>query len=69
MVAKRILTIRMDYCQLDVTSGASFAAQMERTVESPILEVERSEYEMVIRGYQKATATQVVKFAAKVEVA
>lgn len=67
MISRMILTIRMDYCQLTVSSGATFPEQMAKTVKTPMLEVESSEYEAVTRGYQKAMEAQVVKIAAKGE--
>lgn len=69
LVSKRVLTMRMDYYQLAVTSGASFAAQMARTVEAPMMEVESTEYSNATKEYQKALAQQVVKMSAKGEAA
>lgn len=69
IVAKRVLMMRIDLSQLAVTSGASFVAQVGRPVQVSILGVESSEYEMAIREYQKAMSAQVVKLAAKGEVA
>ncbi|CAN8064248.1 unnamed protein product [Agarophyton chilense] len=69
MVSKRVLTMRMDYYQLSVSSGAAFAAQIAKTVEVPMLEVESSEYSVATRKYQKTLAHQVVKATSQGEAA
>lgn len=69
MVANRVLTMRMDFYHLAVSSGAAFAAQMAKAVESPGMEVESKEYAGATSEYQKAIAHQVVKLAAKGEAA
>lgn len=69
LVAKRILTMRMDYYHLAVVSGSNFAAQMAQSVEAPMMEVESDEYKKATREYQTSLAQQVVKQAAKGEAA
>ncbi|CAN8069834.1 unnamed protein product [Agarophyton chilense] len=69
MVSKRVLTMRMDYYQLSVSSGAAFAAQMAKTVEALMLEVESSEYSVPTLEYQKVLAHKVVKATAQGETA
>ncbi|CAN8066276.1 unnamed protein product [Agarophyton chilense] len=55
--------------QLSLSSGAAFAAQMAKTVEAPILEVESLEYSVATPEYQKALAHQVFKATAHGEAA
>lgn len=68
-VAKRVLTMRMDYYQLSVISGASFAAQMTRSIEAPMTEIQSAEFPKATKEYQNSKVHQVVKMAAKGEAA
>lgn len=61
--------MRMDYYQVAVSSGADFAAQMARTVEALMKEVESSEYVEATKEYQMAMVQKVVKIAVKGEAA
>lgn len=69
LIAKRVLTIRMDYYHMAVRNGATFAAQMAKAVEMPVSEVESSEFSAATAEYQKALIQQVVKLTAKNEAA
>ena len=69
LASKRVLTMRMEYYQLAVTSGAPFAAQMAKTVKAPMMEVEITEYAHSNKEYQRSLSQQVVKISAKGEAA
>lgn len=67
MVEKYVLTMRMDYYQLEVTSGAAFDAEMDRSVEAPMMDVESNEFSDAVRKYQKAMEQQFMKLSKKGE--
>lgn len=56
MVGKGLLTMKMYYYQLPVISGAALAAQMARSVEAPMMNVESTEFSEATREYQNTMA-------------
>lgn len=59
--------MRMDYYQMEITSGTAIDAQMTCSVELSVMKVQCLEYLNATKDYQKAMEPEVVTFATKIE--